>query len=214
MRMAIKGARKRSIARAIAMAAMSWCGSLAQAQQALALQERGGSQENNDQDAGDDERIRIGFRIAPVKLSLEGLDRQLVGLGSYLVNAVGGCNDCHTNPPYARGHNPYCGEPKQVNSENYLAGGMEFGPFVSRNLTPEKDGLPAGLNYCEFSQEMRTGIDLEQKHPELGPLLQVMPWPVYQEMEEREMRAMYEYLRAIPPAEPGKAGPPGCPSGD
>jgi hypothetical protein len=28
-------------------------------------------------------------------------DFVFVGLGSYLVNAAGGCNDCHTNPPYA-----------------------------------------------------------------------------------------------------------------
>ena len=39
------------------------------------------------------------IQIAPVPLSLAGLNRDLVGLGSYLVNAIGGCQDCHTNPP-------------------------------------------------------------------------------------------------------------------
>jgi hypothetical protein len=50
---------------------------------------------------------------------------------------------------------------------------------------------------------MRTGIDMKNAHPHISPLLQVMPWPVYQEMTERDLRAMYEYLRAIPHAEPG-----------
>jgi hypothetical protein len=50
---------------------------------------------------------------------------------------------------------------------------------------------------------MRTGIDYDHAHPQMGPLLQVMPWPTYQNMTDRELRAMYEYLRAIPPATPG-----------
>ena len=90
-----------------------------------------------------------GFDIAPVHLDLKGKDRELVGLGSYLVNAVGGCNDCHTNPPYAAGGDPFMGQPKKVNVDCYLAGGMQFGPFTSRNLTPE-NGLPEGHTYQEF----------------------------------------------------------------
>src|SRR5579864_6686864 len=89
-------------------------------------------------------RIRRGFEIAPVKLNLVEKNRALVGLGSYLVNAVGGCNDCHTNPNYAAGGNPFLGQPKQVNVAGYLAGGRSFatptGTFISRNLTPDKTG--------------------------------------------------------------------------
>ena len=44
----------------------------------------------------DASRAKHGLEIAPVKLKLKGLDRGLVGLGSYFVNAVGGCNDCHS----------------------------------------------------------------------------------------------------------------------
>ena len=43
------------------------------------------------------------FSIAPVKLNLKDKDPELVGLGSYIVNAQGGCNDCHTCPSYAPG---------------------------------------------------------------------------------------------------------------
>jgi hypothetical protein len=46
-----------------------------------------------------DSRIERGFDIAPVPLKLEGKNRALVGLGSYLVNAVAACNDCHDAGP-------------------------------------------------------------------------------------------------------------------
>jgi hypothetical protein len=152
-----------------------------------------------------DPRIARGFAIAPVPLSYDKDDhekKELVGLGSYLVNAVGGCNDCHTEPPYAPGHDPFKGEPKQVNTANYLGGGrLFFGPVVSRNLRPE-NGLPAGRTFAQFKYEIRTGIDLDKKHPELGPFLQVMPWPVYQDMTNHDLKAIYTYLKALPPAPP------------
>ena len=37
--------------------------------------------------------IRIGYDIAPVTLNTRGKNALLVGLGSYIVNAQGGCND-------------------------------------------------------------------------------------------------------------------------
>ena len=30
-----------------------------------------------------------------------------------------------------------------------------------------------------------------------------MPWPVYRNMTDRDLRAVYEYLSSIPRAEPG-----------
>jgi hypothetical protein len=145
-------------------------------------------------------KIERGFDIAPVPLDLEGKNRKLVGLGSYIVNAQGGCNDCHTNPPYAPGGDPFKGEPEQINVEGYLAGGQAFGPFISPNLTPCEDGEPE-WTFEEFLQIMRTGVDLEDdEHPPGNtPLLQVMPWPVYGKMTTCDLQAVYEYLRAIPP---------------
>ncbi|AKF84999.1 hypothetical protein MFUL124B02_08305 [Myxococcus fulvus 124B02] len=146
----------------------------------------------------DQERIEKGLVISPVALNLAGLDRNLVGLGSYIVNAQGGCNDCHTNPPFAAGGDPFQGQPEQVNTANFLAGGRAFGPtIVSRNLTPDAQGLPAGLTYEAFLTVMRTG-----RTPD-GALLQVMPWPIFAKMRDADLRAIYEYLRAIPAAQPG-----------
>jgi hypothetical protein len=142
-----------------------------------------------------DARIAKGFQIAPVPLNLAGLNRDLVGLGSYLVNAGGACNDCHTNPPFAPGGDPFAGQPKRINKARYLAGDTSFGPgVVSRNLTPDRNGRPAGLTLDQFVHTLRTGKDPD--HP--SRLLQVMPWPVYQDLTYGDLRAIYAYLRAIP----------------
>lgn len=151
-------------------------------------------------------RVMQGYAIAPVPLNVAGKDQVLVGLGSYIVNAQGGCNDCHTNPPYAPGGDPFAGEPEKINAEHYLAGGVEFGPFRSRNLTPNlQTGRPANLTLEQFIETMRTGKDQKNRHPQISPLLQVMPWPVYGKMSDRDLRAVYEYLRAIPHADPPPA---------
>jgi hypothetical protein len=148
----------------------------------------------------DESRITRGFELAPVPLDLTGKNPALVGLGSYLVNTLH-CSDCHTHPQFEPGGNPFLGEPEQINAENYLAGGRPFGPFTSRNITPRAGtGLPAGYTLEEFTHVMRTGEDLKNRHPEISPLLQVMPWPWYKDLTDREMRAIYEYLRAIPSA--------------
>jgi hypothetical protein len=134
------------------------------------------------------------------KLNFAGKDWALVGLGSYLVNSTG-CNDCHTHPNWADNHNPYLGQPKQINTDVYLSGGRIFGPVatpiaVSANITPDKTtGRPAGLTLAGFLEVMRTGHDPQDPR---GEILQIMPWPLYQWKTKQDLTAMYEYLRVIP----------------
>ena len=175
--------------------------------------------------ADDDEsKIQQGFAIAPVPLNLAGKDRALVGLGSYIVNAQVDCNGCHTSAPlnmpwleWVPGGIPYFGQrPTKVNPQYYLGGGQHFTlipglpDIISRNLTPDKTGRPeGGRSFEEFAQILRTGVDLDHVHPNLpfpfdGSLLQIMPWPTFQNMTDHELRAIYEYLSAIPCIE----GPP------
>jgi hypothetical protein len=202
--------------------------------------------------------VRIGFEIAPVPLNLEGKDRDLVGLGSFLVNAVGDCNGCHTgglapNFNYANNHNPYFGQPAKNDPSTYLSGGTDFGPavppsppggfafypwatppapssyppaayggyvgpnMITRNLTPDKTGLPEGGHTLEeFMTILKTGKDFDHLHPTCtsatpvptpancipppvdGSRLQVMPWPVFHNLTDHQMEAIYEYLKAIP----------------
>jgi hypothetical protein len=155
-----------------------------------------------------DPRIEKGFAISPVPLNLQGRDRDLVGLGSYLVNAIGACNDCHTCPPYAPGHNPYKGGDGQINATNYLAGGTRFTlRITSRDITPDlQSGKPADLDFDQFVHLIRTGEDPDMEHPRLGPDLKIMPWPIFRNMTDQDLRAIYEYLSAIPHAEPGHCG--------
>jgi hypothetical protein len=137
------------------------------------------------QDSSEATLIQLGFAISPVPLNLAGRDSNLVGLGSYLVNAVGDCNGCHTSggPPnfnYAAGGNPYFGQPKKTDPTVYLSGGQNFGPvgtptgpsgysgpfMISRNLTPDYTGRPeGGHTLSQFKQIIRTGIDFDHIHP-------------------------------------------------
>jgi hypothetical protein len=188
----------------------------------------------DDGDRGSDQTlIRRGFEIAPVPLNLRGKDPGLVGFGSYLVNVVAGCNGCHSAGPateYALGGNPYFkgNPPAVINQATYLGGGRNFGSLlpgtpaiVSRNLTPDRSGKPVGgRTFEEFLSIFRTGADLDHLHPNCSPtvatncfpaqqpfngdLLQVMPWPEFQYMTRRDIRAIYEYLSAVP----CNAGPP------
>ena len=147
-------------------------------------------------------KIKQGYAINPVPLNMAGKNPAKVGLGSYIVNAIGGCNDCHTSPNYAPGGNPFLGQPEQINVAGYLAGGIAFGPFVSRNLTPHANGLPANLTLDQFLFVLDTGADVKGRPPFVpsveNDLLQVMPWPVHRNMSRNDKEAIYEYLRAIP----------------
>jgi hypothetical protein len=178
----------------------------------------------HDQDDEDSE-VRIGFEIAPVHLNLAGKNRELVGLGSYIVNAQADCNGCHSAGPateFTSDGNPYFGAPTKVNPDTYLGGGRDFGAFpgpgpfphiFSRNLTPDKTGRPeGGHTFSEFVQIMRNGTDLDHIHPTCtgapngtclpapfdGALLQIMPWPIFHNMTYHDLHAIYEYLSAIP----------------
>ena len=189
---------------------------------------------HDDDEERDQSRIKRGFEIAPVHLSLSGKNRELVGLGSYLVNAVGDCNGCHSAGPateYAAGGNPYFGQHAITNPATYLGGTRDFGPFpgpgpfphiISRNLTPDRTGRAEGGNTFEqFKAIIRTGLDADGVHPTCsgaptgtclphpfdGSLLQIMPWPAHQNMTDHDLRAIYEYLSSIPCLEGGPGEP-------
>lgn len=159
-----------------------------------------------------DRRAEIGFATAEQPgISLDR-DNRAEGLGSYLVN-TGGCNDCHTCPNYAPGGDPFSRQPKQFNIANFLAGGRAFvlptQTFCSRNLTPAPGTHePAGLSREDFVHVLRTGCDPQDVNfhdAETCGLLQVMPWPLYQNLSKHDMNAIYSFLSALPHADPGGA---------
>lgn len=102
--------------------------------------------------------------------------------------------------------------------------GFYVGPdMISRNLTPNKYGVPEGGNTLEqFKAILRNGTDFDHLHPTCttavpvpspancvpppvnGDVLQVMPWPVFHNMTDHEIEAIYEFLKTIP-CQPGPA---------
>jgi mono/diheme cytochrome c family protein len=106
--------------------------------------------------------------------------------GEYLVN-LALCADCHT--PSVRGE-PVAGRD--------FAGGQPFrGPWgrvLSANLTPDPSGIPY---YDEklFIQVMRTG---QVGARTLNPL---MPWGVYKNMTDDDLKAIFAYLRTLQPVQ-------------
>jgi len=211
--------------------------------------------QNNDEES----LIHIGFKIAPVPLNLGGKNRDLLGLGSFIVNAQADCNGCHTagGPPnfnYTAGGNPYFGQKTVVDPTVYLSGGTNFGPvgtptgplgyagpnMITRNLTPDNTGRPeGGHTLAEFKEMLRNGTDFDHIHPICtaaqlaqigattdpnaplpvcipatmgnavdGNLLQIMPWPVFHNMTDHQIEAIYEYLSAIPCIDNTASTPP------
>ena len=100
----------------------------------------------------------------------------------------------------------------------WLPSGPYVGPdIISRNLTPDKTGrAEGGRTFEQFKKILSHGTDLDRIHltcteppadpntatclppPVDGGLLQVMPWPNFQDMTDHDIRAIYEYLSAIP----------------
>jgi mono/diheme cytochrome c family protein len=107
-----------------------------------------------------------------------------VGRGSYLVNSVAGCADCHTSDP-----------------TKPFGGGTQFptdssGHYVtSRNLTPDS---ATGLQLTEdqFVEVMQTGRDFKND----GQVLLVMPWPNFRWMTTDDLKAIYAFLKVLPAA--------------
>ena len=202
----------------------------------------------NDNNAAQDEKqmIQIGQSLVqtmlnqnpPIQIRVSGKDPDMLYLGSYLVN-VHDCNGCHTADPsteYLAPGNPYLLSPpfggtKQYNPATFLGGGSDFGAFpspnnmhiISRNLTPDKTGLPeGGHTLSQFIQILRTGVDMDHAHPNCptnapnclfapfdGSKLQVMPWPQFGNMTDRQLTAIYTFLSAVPCLEGGPGELPG-----
>jgi mono/diheme cytochrome c family protein len=150
----------------------------------------------------------VGLQISPVEIdvrNLPELEKQMVGHGSYLVNSVGQCGRCHTSSEngteYLPGSDPFKGEQERIDTKNFLAGGHQipmpgFGRVCSTNLTPDRNRLPDGLSEEQFVEAMRTGIS-----PRDNRRLLAMRWPEIGKMSDCDLRAMYKYLKQIPPVE-------------
>jgi mono/diheme cytochrome c family protein len=102
--------------------------------------------------------------------------------GEYLVR-IAGCADCHT---------PNKGMPPRPDEALSFAGGNQFGEVASANITPDPSGI-SYYNEALFVEAMRTGRVKARK------IKLPMPWPIYRNMTDDDLKAMFAYLRTLKP---------------
>jgi hypothetical protein len=137
--------------------------------------------------------------------------------GEHLVT-IGACHDCHT-PKKMTDHGPVIdtslwlsGHPANMPSINVDRKEMEskglivtldltewIGPWgvsYTANLTPDETGI-GNWNETHFFRAIREGKykGLEDSRALLPP----MPWEMYRNMTDDELRAIFVYLRSIKP---------------
>jgi hypothetical protein len=144
--------------------------------------------------------------------------QDMIKRGEFLVKA-GGCNDCHT--PFimtAQGpqHDPnafLAGHPQGVPAPDYpkefLSSGKWSGAFTpeftawagpwgisfSANITPDQTTGIGAWNEEVFIKALRTG-----KHMGAGrPILPPMPWQNFSFLTDDDLRAIFAYLKTVPP---------------
>ena len=71
-----------------------------------------------------------------------------------------------------------------------------WGVSFAANLTPDPEtGIWREMTEEQFIEALRTGRHLGQGRPILPP----MPWPLYGQMTDADLKAIYAYLQTIPP---------------
>jgi hypothetical protein len=157
--------------------------------------------------------------------------------GKYLV-AFGGCHDCHTpkvpgptGAPELDAKRLLAGHPEKaphptwtpedVKQRNVVAAANDMatawaGPWgvsFATNLTPDKE-----TGIAEWSEAMFIKMAREGKHqgqPNGRDVLPPMPWFNMKDLTEADLKAIWAYLRSLPPVKnqvPFPIPPPGQPA--
>lgn len=143
--------------------------------------------------------------------------KELVDRGSYLVNAVG-CDDCHSpkrmgpNGPEVIEELRFSGYPgnrplQPVDTTEVSKGWSMFGSDFTSTVGPWGMSFAANIssdatgigNWKEeqFIKALREGISkgLDGNRPLLPP----MPWVVYRNFSDEDLRAIFAYLKSTQP---------------
>jgi mono/diheme cytochrome c family protein len=120
-----------------------------------------------------------------------------VGNGRYLVESVAKCGACHTERDPATG--AFTGAPFAGATSGDGDRSNPKRAWSPPNITTAPGtGRLATLDEDEFIARMRGGRAIPGSP---------MPWQCYQRMNEDDLRAIYRYLKTVPPVE-HDAGPP------
>jgi cytochrome c len=132
----------------------------------------------------------ISRKVEPIYLDKL---KTAIDSGQYLVT-IASCNDCHTPKKWL----------EIDDTTRRLSGGMEFplptGGFVySANLTPDESGLQAWTEEA-FVKKFKDYRDSGAIHKvSQNSFNTFMPWSDYVGMTEKDLKAIYAYLRSIKP---------------
>jgi mono/diheme cytochrome c family protein len=143
-------------------------------------------------------------------------DPARIARGQYLVT-VGGCNDCHTPLKMGpKGPEPdmtrmLSGHPEQfvitapaklasaewmiASAPTNTAHSGPWGVSFTANLTPDQNTGLGIWTEDMFMKALRTGRHMGASREILPP----MPWFNYGRMTDDDLKAVYAYLRSIPP---------------
>jgi len=108
--------------------------------------------------------------------------------GRYLADHVGLCADCHT---------PRGGLQQSPDRHRLYAGDatpVKGFPANPSNLTPDPETGIGRWSEDDFLRTLRTGVN-----PQGDTLHPFMPWREYRRMSDDDLRALYRYLRTLPP---------------
>ena len=123
------------------------------------------------------------------------------GIGELHRERTGRVQRLPYEPAICRGRRPVC-RPDRGDQRGWLPWRRNGVPSVSLRLTESHAACierPArGPDARTIPRGHAQGDGLQEWSPADLSLLQIMPWPVYGKMSDRELQAMYEYLRAIP----------------
>jgi mono/diheme cytochrome c family protein len=163
----------------------------------------------------------------PGDAASSGAGAGAVERGKYLV-AVMVCNDCHTprtlgpngpQPDMSRmlsGHPesaalppppPFSNDWTLIGSSTFTAFSGPWGTSYAANLTPDENTGIGIWDEQMFIDTLRNGRHMAQGRPILPP----MPWNWYSQLTDDDLKAVYAYLRTIPPVSnrvPDPAPPP------
>jgi mono/diheme cytochrome c family protein len=132
--------------------------------------------------------IRLAtFSMAAVALAGAASADTPVERGSYLVNTIMTCGNCHSPK----------GPPEAVAGKDF-SGGLRFDepPFdvTAPNITPDKETGIGAWSDADIKKLLRTGM-----RPNGVPIASVMPTGFYGIVTESDMDAIVAYLRTLKP---------------
>jgi hypothetical protein len=130
-------------------------------------------------------------KASPVKLPDP---KDSIAYGAYMVNASG-CAECHS---------PVDDKATVIAGKEFTGGRafkMPWGVMRTPNLTPDKETGLGNWDANFFVQRFKMYADSSHKPKPVqqGEFNSLMPWMMYAQMTEKDLRAMYAYLRTLKP---------------